>query len=625
MISNEVLNVRLKPCFLVGLGLFLSWTILFFGQSSDVKPEAKAADTRSATAAASAATNPNPSNSPDSSVDAAKKTKEAAKAKNKKKAQELLNRCYQEALGTPPATQAETLQHVAEAMQKIDKEKAVQIYQQAFAATQQLDASDRQVRKDAVQFNLVLSMSGLDVEKALQLAQKMDIVYPSPDDPNPSPLRFRNNALSMLASRLAGKDPERAFQLVEDQITQGNYDPSFIAPVAIALSKTHPQQAEQLFIEAIHQFEKPTDDFIQVQSFVNLTSRLFDLNHSLSQQAVELILKEVDRLQKKQKEDNTSFVMTSVNSQGKSYSVNSMAEYAAVQAIAMMRRLDPERAKQLEEQYADFRNSIAKNPNGLFPFGNTPDPTSQTSSSESSAPGGTASNPSTGQRTVNQERTIFISTGGSSGSSGASQPKPDPSQLTSQIQNQMKLNQAARLATTDPNAALNMVTQLTNPTDQAKALARIGVALANTDPEKAKGLLSDAYTAAQKVEDPYDRAQILGYVGDGYSQLDPARAQTVLGEAFHAADQVVEEQAKNNSGPGSNLKLTLFQPADELFKQLVSALAKINIDAAIARSEQISDQKSKLMALVQVAGIVLNDGVMPDTGMRIMVSSTPAK
>ncbi|HEX9135321.1 MAG TPA: hypothetical protein VF905_00060, partial [Nitrospirota bacterium] len=473
-------------------------------------------------------------------VDKAETRRSAAKADSaeaaKKKAEELLNRTYQEALGADPDTKAEALTRVAQSMRKISKDRALYVFQQAFDSTLEIQQEDAIRRKASRQFQIVSMVTPLDLEKALQMALRMERVYPTGEQPRPM-INLRNNALSYVAAQMASKSPDRAFEIVEQQISEGNFEPGFLAPVATALRKTRPDKSEQLFLEAIHQFEKPGQDLLQVQSFVDLTGRLFDLNRSLSAKAVDLIVQAIDGLEKKQQEDSISFSFTSVNDQGKT-SISSIREYAAIQAVAMMRRLDPERAKALEEQYSKYRAQISKNPNGFFPIGNDADPASgapgtvQSQAGDGSqvqktflaeTPSAVDTNPAAGTPTTTTgQRTVVFRTSGNSG------PTPeDANRLTSQLQSQLQTEKAVHAAQNNPQAAMNMITQLESPTDRAKALARVAGVIYKTDPEKAKSLLADAYTAAEKISDPYDRASLYGYLADGYSNFDRDRARAL--------------------------------------------------------------------------------------------------
>lgn len=550
---------------------------------------------------------------------------------NKKKAQALLNRCYQEALVTEPEVKAEALNRVAQSMGKINRERALYIFQQAFDAAGEIQAANATQRKASLQYSIVNSLATTDTEKALELALRMDRVYPTGDIPFRG-VNWRNNALSFLASRIANKDPNRAFEIIQQEISEGNYEPSFMAPVALAFKKSSPDKAEQLYIEAIHQFEKPNHDVLQVHSFVDLTTRLFDLNHNLSAKALDLIIQAIDDLEKKQQEDGFSFTITSEDSKGKS-SVSSIREYAAIQALAMMRRLDPERAKSMEERYAKYRDSLSRNPNGFFPIGNdseTPANT-QTASKEEVDATVSGSNPS---RTV--IRTTASGTSGPSdtssstnqqsvfvvrATSGSGSPPPDPNRLAVQLQTQMQIENAVRTAQNNPAAAMNSILRIESPADRAKALARVASAVYKSDPEKAKSLLSDVYTTAEKISDSYDRAQIYGYLADGYLNFDRDRARALLTEAFTTTDKILDEEANRpTSQPFENRLPPEFRRSNQLYQQLLTSLARLNIDEAITRAEQISDKKIKLMTLINIAGFILNDGQTTPPGIRIYLN-----
>lgn len=140
-------------------------------------------------------------------------------------------------------------------------------------------------------------------------------------------------------------------------------------------------------------------------------------------------------------------------------------------------------------------------------------------------------------------------------------------------------------------------------------------------------ILSDAHSIAEKLSDPYDRANILASIGNGYSKLAPSRAEESLAEAFNAADRFRELQTKEISAhPESSVRTrAMIRPVEMLYEQIVSLLAHINIDEAIAMCEQISDNKMKLMSLIQVASTALNDSDTLDSERRIPLSPSSPK
>lgn len=557
---------------------------------------------------------------------------------NKEKARELLNRCYQEALGTEPRTKAEAISKIAAAMRPISKERALYFYEQAFQATGEIQSPENPRDKIQLQFQIVMDMGGLDPAKALEHALRMDQIPISGESSLRGLANMRSNALSFLASRLAEKDPDRAFEIVQQQIAEGNYDPSFLAPLAIQLKKTRPDKSEQLFIEAMNQFAKPSRDQFQVQSFVNLTTRLFSLNPGLTEKALDLIVQAIDDLEKKQQDQSVAFAITSVNSQGKSASVGSIREFAVVQLLAMMKKLNPEKAKSLEEHYAKYRDQIAKNPNGIFPFGDDPQapvntgktvdveqysagpPRTMTRDGAAGGVGPSSSGSVTTPTTRAESQSVVVAV--RPAGSGSTQTRLDPNRLASQLRSQMQVENAVRTAQNDPQAAMNVLALIESPTDRAKALARIAPAFYGTDPDKAKSLLADAYSVAEKITDSFDRAQVYAYIAEGYLNFDRDRAQSLLGEAFVLADKVVEEEASRqpNSLPFADRTPPEFRRSNQLYQLLLPRLARLNIEDAIARTDQISDKRLKLLSLINIADYLLNDGKSSAQGMRIVIN-----
>ncbi len=618
--------------FYAAVGAVLGWTIPICGQQPTYKP-VPSEPQKEASKPATSKEETRPSNA-----------KADMTAANRKRAEELLNKCYQDGLNSEPEDKAESLSRIADSMRKINKERALFIFQQAFEATSEIQSTDQSPKKAQLQSSIATMMAPIDVEKALQCALKMDKVYPKGDQKLPY-MNFRNDALGLIAAQMANKDPDRAFEVVQQQITEGNFEPNLLAPVATALRKSRPEKSEQIFLEAIRQFQKPTIDVFQIMGFVNLTARLFELNRTLTREAVDLIVQAVDELEKKQQDNTMSFTMDMQNDKGGKSSVNSIREFAAVQAVAMMRRLDPERAKALEEHYSQYRANISKNPNGIMPIGGDLDAlmagrgtvqedvqtttggpgqvttgrrvVTSNDGNTSTLPSG--SDPAGPQGTGTQNTVVIMRV---DGSGSGSPPKPvDTNRLAAQANAQMQVASAARLAQSDPQAALNMVGKIELPADRAKALARVAGVLAKTEPEKARGLLGEAYTAAEKVPDALDRATILGYIADGYSNMDRDRALAVYTEAFTVAEKAMEEEAKAPaSTPFADRLPTEFRRSNQVYKQLLTGLSKLNIDEAILRSGQIGDKKIRLLMLISIADYILNDGQSSSSEVRIYLN-----
>ena len=133
------------------------------------------------------------------------------------------------------------------------------------------------------------------------------------------------------------------------------------------------------------------------------------------------------------------------------------------------------------------------------------------------------------------------------------------------------------------------------------------MALSKKDPEQAKSLLNEAASATEKLPDPYDQAECDGLIAGGFLLFDQDRAQQILKEALKLADQLAqeEEERKSNPKPPAGVATT-FRSPQPLFSMLLSTLARLNIDDAMARAEGIKDKETKLRAMVQIANALLN-------------------
>ena len=104
------------------VGVVLGWTILICAQ----QPSDKIVLPEPQKEASKPASNKEEMHRSDAKADMT--------AANRKKAEDLLNKCYQDGLNSEPEEKAEALSRIADSMRKINKERALFIFQQAFEA-----------------------------------------------------------------------------------------------------------------------------------------------------------------------------------------------------------------------------------------------------------------------------------------------------------------------------------------------------------------------------------------------------------------------------------------------------------------------------------------------------------
>lgn len=278
-------------------------------------------------------------------------------------ADDLLNRCYEEALTSESRWKLEALIFVAESMQKLNPERAVKVYEQAFDATLELQTPESRKIRLLAQGNIVLGISGLNVEKGADLALKIDRAY-AWNDPSLRLLTYRpRNVLGTVLTRLAGKNPDRAYEIASEEARKGNLDFPFVARLTILLKTQRPALAEKLYINAIRGFENSTHDMLQIDAFVQMADQLWDLSPTLTEQAVGLIVRVIDDLEREPLPEENLTILDD----GKKRTIYSGTwQHATKKLVEMERRLDPDRARALETRFAQYGGIISWEPLDLL-------------------------------------------------------------------------------------------------------------------------------------------------------------------------------------------------------------------------------------------------------------------
>ncbi|MGB7623728.1 MAG: hypothetical protein WBN92_15390 [Terriglobia bacterium] len=524
-------------------------------------------------------------------------------AEKKKKAQDLLNRCYQEALQSEPHVKMSMLMEIARSMAGIDMKRSMLIYEQAFTATLELQGPENATTRVVSQSNIARMVYGFDLEKGIEMALRIESIPGSGRQAN-----MRLATLGSMVVRLADKDPERAFGIVREEMAHGDCLGTLVIPMAVALQKKRPELAETLYIEAIHQFNKPVMDAPAFVDFIGMASSLFDLNRGLTAQAVEIILKAIDDMGDHPPDVDVQLEI----SDGKTKTTyDGVREYAISKVLPLVRRMDSERAKRLEEKFSANRallpNSPGREAGSMSEFSTAPPakPSAQTPDG-SSAQRPSEPPPASGMFPYSRMTLIHRDA-----PAAPAKPPVDFSAMRAAEQARMEsanqVVQIGRLAMEDPVAAQARLKTLTPGPTRVKAMATMALALFKKDPEQAKSLLNDAASASEKLSDPYDQAECDGLIAGGFLLFDQARAQQILKEAFKLADQLAqeEEERKSNPKPPAGV-VTTFHSPQSLFLRLLGTLAKLNIDDAMVRAEEIKDKGTKLQALVRIVNVMLS-------------------
>lgn len=500
------------------------------------------------------------------------------------KAVVILDQAYQLAINAKPSVKVEALTQIADTMKQVDKARAAQIYRAGFEATQEVPLDEEQFNKAEFQSRLAVGLADIDAEAAMELARRIDQPRPTEQTVFESlfgkgKTNFRALAIQKVALKLAEKDLPRAMILVLPTLRERNFPYQAILPLAAKLKASSPDQAQDLYSEIVQQFTVEDPTFLQVISFITLVRTLSNLNRNLTIQAINVVLQKIPVM-----EEGFSKALQE-ESKKTGHPVMPMPfSFGAIakgMLLPVMKKLEPERAAALEKEILPAVQAVDNMSGGLL------------SSSLMSPNLDIVEGPQ-----AQQERML---------------DKLDPQKLPERQRSMMSGAFATSLAASNPKKASDFVQYIDDKKQEALALAAIAGGYASLDKEKARSVLADAMTAAEKIRAKEDRAVLFTMLAESAAKIEQEQARNLYKTAFENYDQAFEElgqavstekQRQTNENLGIKLSVR--------YSRAIAGYAKIDFDDAVERAKRIQDDHSKLMTLVDLATrVLLRDRPIP--------------
>ncbi|MBZ5537327.1 MAG: hypothetical protein LAO31_15335 [Acidobacteriia bacterium] len=516
---------------------------------------------------------PSPSIQSKESEGSSKQKKSSQEKTSNEKARLILDQAYQLSLNAKPATKVEAMTQIAETMAKIDKSKAAAIYRTAFEATQEIPINDKEVNRASLESRLAVGLADIDPEAAMELATRVDPAPPTEESNMMSIFskgaqNFRAQAIQQVAMKLADKDLSKAMILILPTLRERDFPYDAILPLAGKLKKEAPDKAELLFNELLQQFSVSSPTVTQMIMFSTVIRIFADLNRNLTLQAIDITLQKIPQMEEDLKK--------AMEKQGGAQFLTDFSFGILVKAVLMpvLRKLDPERAAALEKEVQPAVEKMDKQTGGLFSSALMNSDIDLTDSPEK------------------QEGKILANV----------DLDKVPEGQRGMLGNSMALN----LAQSNPARAQDFTKYISQDKQKAMALAVIAGGFAASDKEKARSVLSEAATLAEKIKAKEDRAVLFTMFAESAVRFDRGLSRGYYGTAFENFDQAFEElKAAVSTEQERTANQNKTQQLSRRYSRAVAGYANVDFDDAVERAKRIADEQEKLLTLVRLATRVL--------------------
>lgn len=484
--------------------------------------------------------------------------------------------------GMEGGMRAYALLQIARAYQPQNKKKALELLNDALAATRALDDDDLQVRQ-RLQEEILQAIVPLAPQRADDLLSQVD-----PD--------ARGKVLvALLNYYRKNNEMDRALEVIYRIAAEGEAPYDAVGQVMHALPAERDSDAQQLFATALMSFrDHPQRRRLRLGDgdFASLVVRNWKrLPKETVLDAVHEILKQARQSQDGRSTTHPASI--SLASPSGAVAFNSIYEFRLFQMLPVLRQLDSSEADKLLKEYQDVQTLLGKYPDGM----------------DSVSP------PDRGDR-GDQGRTSFMVNdgGGSEGRSGSGiSGGPGGAPPTALL-----MQQSARIvadAEKHPQDALANASALSDARVRAETLMGIARALLQKNSSVAKQALEKV---SDNVGDLPLQEQIMTVSNSARLYLileETASARKVIEKGLSFADKAYKQDT-NADDPNKALKA--YWPSAEAYRSMLSLAARISPAWAMRLANEIPDPDMKAMAQIALAEAWLD--VPP--GQRTVMSTT---
>jgi hypothetical protein len=490
----------------------------------------------------------------------------------KKLGTQLLQRAEMEAAGLQGGMRAYALMQVSRGYAQTDKPKAVELLENAFAATRVVD-DDKLDTRSKLQQEILSQMVALAPDKV--------------DDylPSLSPEARKPVLESLLSYYEQNKQLDHAIELVYRIAHESEFPYRAGARVIQALPPDDNAEVNQLYTTALGSYRehKHTGIAFRGDDFAEILVRHWKrLPPAQVKEGVYEVLKQAEA---SGKDDNSQPNRVSMASDKGSLQFNSAYEYRLFQLLPVLRHVDEDEADKLIKEHKDAEALLAKYPDGAASF---------MPSVDAEPGGGERHGPASKGHTTTDQRprsgTSMVTVGGSV------DPKGDMAAQVSEMQRSAKI---ASDAEEHPQDALANAGAIQNKSFRTQALMGIARINAKKNPSVAKSALSQAVDLAPDLPEPAIQMFMMRDAAETYLRMDETdSAKKVIEKGLGLADKAYKADA-NADDPNKALKA--YWPSTEGYRSMLRVASKISPQWAATLLKDIADPDVKVSAEAAMA------------------------
>jgi len=487
-----------------------------------------------------------------------------AKAERDAMAESLLNRAYSLTKQTSDTETAFILARLAQASSRNHPQRAKEWAEEVFNLTANLPNN---MQRSQYETMALTAMSEVDPEKAIEMLPRLET--PNNRDGQPQP-EVRLSVTAMLFNRYwqrKGMDGVETLRAAARQMGESGAYPYMAINLLIRQVKSKDaEKSKEILNEALAFFNRrPTAGNGNEQFAMFLRSNREEIPTPLLKDMLEKLVSQAVNLK-----NDTSTSMVLATESGTAAKLDNAASIFLFQLMPMIRSLDADWAKRLENQYQELRAAADF------------------------------------ARSGEQRMMVTRSVGGG--------PGGEPPRA---MMEEMRAMEIDELSARDPQRALKMNAELTDPSVRAASGARLAATISKSDPEQAAELLKKAKEAIAEAKEPMDKLRILVGLAQAQASLnDKAAFEATLQTSYTLGEELFRKGIdKNPTAP------VFTQPGFDAMQRLTMSAVRMDYQATMQRLDAVRSPLLQALLLISAA-----EGLDPDArprgqGMRIRIES----
>jgi hypothetical protein len=493
----------------------------------------------------------------------AKKLKEA----NAQRAKELLQRAYGTTKSLSDSDRAAVVARLAASSQRAMPDQSKAWGDEVFLITAGLSNDNS---RGQYEMTALLAVAENDPDHALRLLVQMSPPGTA-EDGNPL-MDLRGPAAVGLFQKYWQKRGDEGLPALQSTARQmgeiGLYPFMAMGPIIRAVGRMDQDKARALVTEALGYFPRLQQNDMsgqQMAMFLRMNREMI-ATPLLKDVLTQLVNKTLET------KNNSGNLMTSISTNGNTTTLKGASNLMMFQLMPLIKEVDPEWAKKLEDQNEQLRGAAIAQQNSA-----------------------------SGTNTVRMG--MFMGGGGANNLSAANLMDP------------MKVSQVDELAQKDPLQALKMSDEINDPVMRAATSVRLAGDINNSDPEKAAQLVKNAKQAIAATPEPSDKLRILAGLAQAQSAMkDTEGLNNTLKQGFTMGEDLFRKSVDRNPSAGVNTR-----PGVDSLNRLTGVGIKAEPQQTLENIEKISSQALQAMLFISAAENLDPDMKATDTGFRIMI------